>query len=97
MKYNDISWVSAKITGTKLVVQIKEADLKADEEKSAAPGDIVADSDGMIESIVVRRGTAAVAPGDWVRAGDVLIYGKVIFLMMTGVWVPPIRCGLTEM
>ncbi len=77
LKYNDISWVSAKITGTKLVVQIKEADLKADEEKSAAPGDIVADSDGMIESIVVRRGTAAVAPGDWVRAGDVLIYGKV--------------------
>lgn len=77
LKYNDISWVSAKITGTKLIVQVKEADLKTDEEKSAAPGDIVAQCDGIIESIVVRRGTAAVAPGDRVYAGDVLIYGKV--------------------
>ena len=39
------------------------------------PGHLVADFDGIIEDILVRRGTAAVSSGDAVCKGDILIYG----------------------
>ena len=35
----------------------------------------MADFDGIIEDILVRRGTAAVSSGDAVCKGDILIYG----------------------
>ena len=39
------------------------------------PGDVVAERSGVIEEILVLKGTAAVQPGDVVAAGDVLIRG----------------------
>ena len=45
----------------------------ADQQKQ--PGHLVADFDGIIEDVLVRRGTAAVSSGDAVCKGDILIYG----------------------
>lgn len=39
------------------------------------PGDVVAACDGVIEEVLVRKGTAAVRSGDTVVKGQVLIYG----------------------
>ena len=43
---------------------------------SAQPGDVVALRDGIVESVRVYAGTAAVQAGDAVRAGQVLIRGE---------------------
>lgn len=41
------------------------------------PGDVIASDDGVIEAVLVNRGTAAVQEGDTVLKGDVLIYGEM--------------------
>lgn len=43
---------------------------------SGQPGDLVASRDGVVETIEVFAGTAAVRPGDIVRKGQVLIRGQ---------------------
>lgn len=53
---------------------VKRVDVP-EEEQLRPPGNIVATQAGVIEDILVRRGTAAVAAGDTVSAGDILIYG----------------------
>ena len=79
--YNDVTWVSAQIDGTRLVVHIKENDgyLKLSagqaEEEEKSPSDLVADVSGTVQSIVTRSGTPKVSAGQEVKAGDVLISG----------------------
>ena len=75
--YNEITWVSASITGTKLQIELREGDLKIADPSKEAPSNLVAKEDAVITNLVVRRGTAAVRYGDEVRKGDVLIEGKV--------------------
>lgn len=41
------------------------------------PCDIVAEKDGMITSIITRKGVPLVKPGDFVKAGDMLVSGTV--------------------
>lgn len=75
-QYGDITWVSARIDGTRLVVQIKENDTGVSvTAKESEPADLVADFDGKIRSIVTRTGTPMVHVGDQVQKGDVLISG----------------------
>lgn len=79
--YNQMTWVSASITGTRLLIEIKEGNLQSsgenDTNEDEIPSNLTAASDATITSMVVRRGTAAVKTGDTVEAGDVLIEGKV--------------------
>lgn len=53
---------------------VRRVDVPPDEQEQS-PGHLVADFDGIIEDVLVRRGTAAVSPGDAVCRGDILIYG----------------------
>ncbi|MFR8032735.1 MAG: sporulation protein YqfD [Lachnospiraceae bacterium] len=78
-EYNDINWVSAMIEGTRLVVKIKENSgiLEENEQQENPAGNLVADKDGTVVSIITRNGTPLVHAGDSVQAGDVLVSGKV--------------------
>ena len=70
----DITWVSVEVSGTKLVVSVKENSLQdIDNEYN---DNIIADEDGVISSIVTRSGTPLVKKGDVVNAGDMLIKGE---------------------
>lgn len=76
-EYFDITWVSVELTGTRLIIHIKEnfnvEDINEDKNSSK---DIVAKEDGIIDNIVTRSGTPIVKAGDLVKAGDILIKGS---------------------
>ncbi len=70
-----VTWVRAEIRGLTLHVDITQGTPAPTLESNDGNGSIVAARDGVIEEIRVYSGTAAVKPGDTVRAGDVLIQG----------------------
>lgn len=62
--FPEITWVSAEIKGTRLIVHIKEnEDVKVDEPKAQEPVNLVAEKSGTIVSMIVRSGTPAVEEG----------------------------------
>ena len=77
--YPNILWVSAELRGTKLMIQIKEnedADIVATiEVKDDTPVSIISSSSGIIESMIVRKGTPLVKAGDEVSVGQTLVEG----------------------
>ncbi|MCI8464617.1 MAG: sporulation protein YqfD [Lachnospiraceae bacterium] len=82
-KYNDITWVSAEITGNRLIIRIKENELTEPEgeaEPVTAAGDVTAKKSGKVVSIITRSGTPQVHVGDEVEAGQVLISGTLDIL-----------------
>lgn len=77
-QYNDITWVSARIDGTRLVVQVKENDTSLSEVvKDDTPADLVSDAEGIVRSIITRAGTPVARVGDEIHQGDVLISGLI--------------------
>ena len=83
-EYNFITWTSAKIEGTKLVVNIKEnsAYINYDrenpvEEVQDETWNYVSTVDGVIDSIVTRQGVPLVTKGSVVKTGDVVISGTI--------------------
>lgn len=77
-KFEGITWVSARLSGTRLYIHIKENEVMLEiPVKDETPGDLVASEDGIISSIVVRSGTAVVKAGDVVKKGQVLVSGRV--------------------
>ncbi len=79
--YDDIVWVSASIDGSRLTIQVKENDdiiqSKPAEEVQETPKDLVAEKDATIVEIVTRQGVPLVHAGDAVKAGDILVTGRV--------------------
>lgn len=73
MEYRDISWIALNLKGTGITVNIVETIPETEYVEREEPTDVVADSDGVITGIAVSSGTAAVAVGDEVKKGDVLI------------------------
>lgn len=77
-QYPEIIWVSARVSGTRLMIKVKENEVMAAiPEKDEEPQDLVADKDGIITSMVVRKGKAQVAVGDTVEKGQVLVSGTI--------------------
>ncbi|MGN0350407.1 MAG: sporulation protein YqfD, partial [Roseburia sp.] len=82
-EYDIVTWTSAKIDGSKLIIQIKENDLiqnttedeSLDDEMEGY--DIIADIDGTVVSIITRSGVPKVTPGDEVKVGDLLVEGCI--------------------
>lgn len=73
---NDIAWLSIFMNGTVAEVQVRE--LYRDEREkhpSNTYANVVAECDGIVEEINVFEGQAAVAVGQLVREGQVLISG----------------------
>ncbi len=74
-----VTWVSAKLDGTKLIIDLKENDVPPveDDEKETAGTDLVADYSGVVVSMIVRSGVPKVSIGDTVEAGALLVEGKI--------------------
>jgi len=71
----DLVFAEIEEKGVHLTIQVvKRVDIPEDQEQRP-PRDMIAVCDGIIRDVLVRKGTAAVSPGDAVCAGDVLIYG----------------------
>ncbi len=75
--FNDMTWVSAEIDGTKLTIYIKENDEDFVEAQNITECDLVATKSGVVNGIVTRSGTPQVKVGDTVEAGDILVSGIV--------------------
>jgi len=77
-EFPTVTWTSVQIEGTKLWIQIKENDkILTVDQKSDEPSDLVASKDGIVSSIITRNGVPMVKAGDEVKAGDVLVSGRV--------------------
>ena len=79
--FPDLTWVAARISGTQLLIRVREnQDPETDQKEESDVDkscDLVAARSGVITGILVRSGTALVQPGDEVEAGTVLISGSV--------------------
>ena len=77
--FPQITWASARLSGTKLLIDVKENDAPITIEKpDTQPGmDLVAEYDGTVVAMIVRSGVPKVAIGDTVEKGTVLVEGKV--------------------
>ena len=78
-KFPKIIWTSAKLDGTKLQIDIKENDapIITEIKEESAPKDLAAEYEGVIVSMIVRKGVPKVSIGDTVQKGDVLVEGKI--------------------
>lgn len=85
--FNIVTWTSAKIDGTRLEIQIKENQVAAraggqkeqagEKVKHEYGSDLIAQEDGMIVSMVTRKGVPQVAVNMEVKKGDILVSGSV--------------------
>ena len=78
-RFPQITWASAKLTGTKLVVDIKENDapIIIEEPKTTGGTDLVSEYGGVVVSMIVRSGVPTVSIGDTVEEGAILVEGKI--------------------
>ena len=81
-EFDDITWVSARISGTRLYVDIQERLQEQNSPESADEAgdmatDLVTDVGGAVESIVVRKGTPLVMQGDLVEPGTIVVSGSL--------------------
>lgn len=76
--FPEIIWNSVSVRGTTLYISVKEQ-IPSDEIhlKEFEKQDLIAPIEGTVKKIYVRHGTAAVAVGDKVKKGDVLVHGWV--------------------
>lgn len=76
LDFPELFFVEISRRGVDVEIRVaKRIDISPAQQKKA-PGDIIALRDGVIQDILVRKGTAAVAVGDTVVKGQVLIYGQ---------------------
>lgn len=71
-----LAWVSVELDGVRLTVYCVQGEIPEEQVQDGKPGDVTAGMDAIVESVRVITGTAAVKPGDVVRAGQVLIHGQ---------------------
>lgn len=78
-KFPQITWTSAKLSGTRLEISIKENDapIIVEEPKDEGGQDLVSEYDGVIVSMIIRNGVPKVAIGDTVEKGTILVEGSV--------------------
>lgn len=75
--FNNISFVSMEIKGTKLFIEVKEQDLPPEEIDLKTPCNIIAKKKGIIEKVVAKNGKSVVVEGDIVEKGQLLITGVI--------------------
>ena len=79
-----VVWVSARLEGTCLIIDIKENDEVVQSTDTLADTrtcwDLTAPWDGTVVSIITRSGMPQVKPGDVCKKGDILVSGSVAIL-----------------
>lgn len=79
--FPELVWVSVKIKGTTLIIDIKENEnSKLNEEMDMDTWDLVAKKDGVVRAIITRVGMPKVSVGDICKKGDVIVSGIVEIL-----------------
>lgn len=73
--YSDITWVSAEIKGTKLIIHIKENFDGYIAKNETNPYNIISDSAGIVTSIITRSGVPQIKAGDEITEGQLLVSG----------------------
>lgn len=77
-EFTEITWVSAEIKGTRLIVRVKENEALLEAvEPDTSPCDLVAEKAGEIMKTVTRSGFCQVKAGDMVEKGDLLVDGTI--------------------
>lgn len=77
LEYSDISWVSAEVRGTRLIIRFTETNMPVPKKETREPSHIVATKPGIVTSMITRNGTPQVKIGDVIQEGDVLVSGLV--------------------
>lgn len=72
-----LTFVSAEVRGTRLVLEIKESEARPEIVNKDFPCNIVADRKAVIEKIVAKNGKSVVKKGDIVQEGQILITGSI--------------------
>lgn len=76
--FTEITWVSAEIRGTRLIIRIKENEVMMEPlVTDETPCDLVAGTNGTITGIIVRHGLSQVKVGDVVEEGMLLVDGTI--------------------
>lgn len=78
-QFQEVTWTSAKLDGTKLIIDIKENDapiISVVKEEEGAK-DLISEYEGTVMSMIVRSGVPKVAIGDTIEAGSIMVEGKV--------------------
>lgn len=73
----ELSYMAINIYGTRAEVVVREREEKPELVDEAAPADVVAETDGVIEDIHTDTGRALFQDGDVVAKGEVLITGAL--------------------
>lgn len=76
-EYKQITWTSARLSGTGLTISVKENDAVHSAIRKEGYSDLYAQKEGVIVSMIVRSGVPQVAIGDTVERGTLLISGSV--------------------
>ncbi|MDD3367806.1 MAG: sporulation protein YqfD [Lachnospiraceae bacterium] len=75
--YHYITWTSAKLNGTRLIIQVKENAVTEKVKTNEAGSNLIAEKKGKIISIVTRKGVPLVKSGDQVEPGQILVSGMI--------------------
>lgn len=75
--FDHTMWVSSELKGTQLIIHIREGVDSGYEKVVEKPCDIIAEKDGTIISIVMRKGTPLIKQDDVVKKGDILVTGTL--------------------
>lgn len=68
-----LQWVGVNTSGCHAVITVREKPLPEQEEEGSFPASMVASRDGYILSCTAEKGSLAVAPGQTVKQGQILI------------------------
>lgn len=80
-RFPEITWTSAEVKGTRLIIHVKEnEDAVPEEIPQEEPADLIASQSGTVVSMIVRSGTPAVTEGAEVKKGDLLVESRVEIL-----------------
>jgi similar to stage IV sporulation protein len=75
MRVKQVAWVSVKVTGTRVTLEVIEQTLPPEVPGDVGPAHVVAAKPGLVEEVLVLAGKALVKKGDMVVAGQPLIAG----------------------
>ncbi len=78
LNFEELSWVSVGIYGTKINIKVSETIEKPDMIEKESAVSIVAKEQGVIVQVTAERGTPEVMVGDIVSEGDILISADIL-------------------
>lgn len=73
---DEIMWIKVRIEGIKLKVDVIERQSPPIIISKKAPGDLIANKEGIVARVFTTEGTAVVKMGDTIQKGDILVKGE---------------------